>query len=71
MWCLCPCQARGPVVEKNTTLDVDAWIEKTRKNNASSPSTTEMPYAVLAHCHKDQGVDGEFQKHAFENFQLS
>ena len=40
--------ARGPVVEKNTTLDVDAWTEKTRKNNASSPSKTEIPYAVLA-----------------------
>ena len=48
MSCLCPCQARGPVVEKNTTLDVDAWIAKTRKNNASSPSKTEKPYAVLA-----------------------
>ena len=48
MSCLCPCQAWGPVVEKNTTLDVDAWIEKTRKKNASSPSKTEMPYAVLA-----------------------
>ena len=33
---------------KNTTLDVDAWTEKTRKNDASSPSKTEMPYAVLA-----------------------
>ena len=33
---------------KNTTLDVDAWTEKTRRNDASSPSKTEMPYAVLA-----------------------
>ena len=48
MWCFCPCQAQGPVVEKNTTLDVDAWTEKTRRNDASSPSKTEMPYAVLA-----------------------
>ena len=48
MWCLCPCQVRAQVEVENTILDVDAWIEKTRKNNVSSPSKTEMPYVVLA-----------------------
>ena len=40
----------GPVqVEvKNVILEVDTWIEKTRRKNASSPPKTEMPYAVLA-----------------------
>ena len=44
----CPCQVRVQVIAKNIILDVNAWIEKTRKNNASSPSETEMLYAVLA-----------------------
>ena len=38
----------GSGSRKNTTLVVDAWTEKTRRNNASSPSKTEMFYAVLA-----------------------
>ena len=33
---------------KNTILVVCVWTKKTRKNDASSPSKTEMPYAVLA-----------------------
>ena len=48
MWCLCPCQVRVQVEVENVILDVGAWIEKTRKNNASSPSKTEVLYAVLA-----------------------
>ena len=51
---MCPCQPQGQVIVNNPILDVDAWTEKTRKNDASSPSKTEM----RAHCHKDQGVDG-------------
>ena len=43
-----PGPGSGHRKKKNTILDVDAWTEKTRKNNASSPSKTEMPYAVLA-----------------------
>ena len=34
--------------KKNTILVVCVWTEKTRRNDASSPSKTEMPYAVLA-----------------------
>jgi len=34
--------------KKNTILVFCVWTEKTRKNDASSPSKTEMPYAVLA-----------------------
>ena len=48
MWYLCPCQVRGQGEVKNVILDVDAWIEKTRRKNASSLPKTEMPYAVLA-----------------------
>ena len=47
MWCLCPCQVRVQVEVENVILDDDALIEKTRKNDASSPSTTDMLYAVL------------------------
>ena len=50
MWCLCPCQARVQVEDKSAILDV--WTEKTRKNDASSPSNTEM------RCQKDDGTDG-------------
>ena len=38
----------GSGSRKNITLVVDAWTEKTRRNNASSPSKTVMFYAVLA-----------------------
>ena len=34
--------------KKKTIPVVCVWIEKTRKNDASSPSTTEMLYVVLA-----------------------
>ena len=47
MWCLCPCQARVQVEDKNAILDVGVWTDKTRKNDASSPSNTEMRYVVL------------------------
>ena len=47
MWCLSPCPAQGPVDINNAMWDVYAWIESTRKNDASSPSKTEIPYAVL------------------------
>ena len=40
--------ARVQVEVNNAILDVDAWIDRTRKSNASSPLTTEMLYAVLA-----------------------
>ena len=43
-----PCQAQGRVIVKNTILDVCVWIEKTRKNDASFPSKTEMRYVALA-----------------------
>ena len=39
---LCLCQARVQVIVKKIILDVNIWIEKTRKNNASSLSKTEM-----------------------------
>ena len=64
MWCLCPCQAQVQVEARKAILDVDAWIEKTRKNDASSPSTTDALccaraiVTMRAYCHKDQGVDG-------------
>ena len=48
MWCLYPCLAEGPVDVNNTILVDCVWIERIRKNNASSPSETEMPYAVPA-----------------------
>ena len=48
MWCLCPCEVRVQVEVTDTTLDVGVWTEKTRKEDASSPSKTEMHYAVLA-----------------------
>ena len=48
MWYLCPCQAQGPIIVKNIILDVDAWIEKTRKNDASSPSKTRIDCVALA-----------------------
>ena len=60
---LCLCQARVQVIVINIILDVDAWIEKTRRNDESSPSTTVAlccPRAMVtmrAYCHKDQGVD--------------
>ena len=36
--------------KKNTILVVCVWTEKTRRNDASSPSKTEMPYAVPVAC---------------------
>ena len=48
LYCLWPCQARVQVEVSNAILDVDAWIDRTRKSNALSPLTTEMLYAVLA-----------------------
>ena len=45
---VCPCQVRVQVEVTDTTLDVGVWTEKTRKKDASSPSKTEMHYAVLA-----------------------
>ena len=41
-----PCPARGLVDINNAMWDVYAWIESTRKSNASSPSKTEIPYVV-------------------------
>ena len=66
MWCLCPCQAQVQVEDKNAILDVGVWTDKTRKNDASSPSNTEMRYICCAHaivtmrayCQKDDGTDG-------------
>ena len=43
-----PGPGSGHRKKKTTILVVCFWIEKTRKNDASSPSKTEMPYAVLA-----------------------
>ena len=48
MWCLSPCPAQGPVDINNAILVDCVWIETTKKTNASSPSETEMPYAVPA-----------------------
>ena len=64
MWCLCPCQAQVQVETRKAILDVDAWIEKTTKNDASSLLTTDALccaraiVTMRAYCHKDQGVDG-------------
>ena len=48
MFVLMPGPGSSHHKKKNTILVVCVWIEKTRKNDASSPSKTEMPYAVLA-----------------------
>ena len=44
-----PCPGLGHRKKKKSTiLVVCVWIEKTRRNDASSPSKTEILYAVLA-----------------------
>ena len=65
MWCLCRCQAQGPVIVKKAQSWSCASGSRNKKKQCIIPiknrdalCCARAIVTMRAHCHKDQGVDG-------------